>query len=91
MSKPRKTQSGNKGVRLATGPETWHARIEALLAKGKAKQYLKNAPGAEAETLAMRAYVARIAALQASGMHREAQALGALVRERFPAHQARRH
>jgi hypothetical protein len=53
-----------------------------------AKQYLKHAPGVEAEALAVRAYAARIAALQASGMHREAQALGALVSERFPAHQA---
>jgi len=69
-------------------------RIESLIASGKnrdaveaAKQYLKHAPGPEAEALAVKAYTARIEALQASGMHREAQALGALVSERFPAHQ----
>ena len=53
-----------------------------------AKQYLKHTPGAEAEALAVKAYAARIEALQASGLHREAQAIGALVRERFPAHQS---
>jgi len=65
-----------------------------LLASGKsrdaveaAKQYLKHTPGPEAEALAVKAYTARIEALQASGLHREAQAIGALVRERFPAHQ----
>jgi hypothetical protein len=66
-----------------------------LLASGKsrdavevAKQYLKHVPGAEAEALAVRAYTARIGALQANGMHREAQALGGLVSECFPAYQA---
>jgi hypothetical protein len=66
-----------------------------LIASGKsrdaveaAKQYLKHTTGPEAETLAVKAYAARIKALQASGLHREAQAIGALVRERFPAHQA---
>jgi hypothetical protein len=44
-----------------------------------AKQYLKHTPGPEAEALAIKAYTARIEALQASGMHREAQALSALV------------
>ena len=41
-----------------------------------------------ASTAAVKAYTARIEALQASGLHREAQAIGALVRERFPAHQS---
>jgi predicted negative regulator of RcsB-dependent stress response len=66
-----------------------------LIARGKsrdavemAKQCLKHTPGPEAEALAVQAYAARIEALQASGLHREAQAIGALVRERFPAHQA---
>jgi len=65
-----------------------------LIANGKsrdaveaAKQYLKHTPGPEAQALAVKAYTARIEALQTSGMHREAQALGALVSERFPAHQ----
>jgi tetratricopeptide (TPR) repeat protein len=77
------------------GPEAWRIRIESLLAHGKsrdaveaAKQYLRHAPGPEAEALAVKAYAARIEALQASGLHREAQAIGALVRERFPAHQS---
>jgi hypothetical protein len=66
-----------------------------LIARGKsrdaveaAKQYLKHTPGPDAEAFAVKAYTARIEALQASGLHREAQALGALVRERFPAHQS---
>src|SRR6266436_7948116 len=76
------------------GLEEWRTRIETLLARGKsrdaveaAKQCLKHTPGPDAEALAVKAYTARIEALQASGMHREAQALGTLVRERFPAHQ----
>jgi hypothetical protein len=40
-----------------------------------AKQYLKHTPGPAAEALAVKAYTARIEALQASGMHREALAL----------------
>jgi hypothetical protein len=52
-----------------------------------AKQYLKHTPGPEAEALVVKAYAARIEALQASGLYREAQAIGALVRERFPAYQ----
>ena len=77
------------------GPEAWRSRIESLIARGKsrdaveaAKQYLKHTPGPDAEAFAVKAYAARIEALQASGLHREAQAIGALVRERFPAHQA---
>ena len=46
-----------------------------------AKQYLKHTPGPDAEAFAVKA-TARIEALQASGLHREAQALGALVSER---------
>ena len=77
------------------GHEAGRSRIESLLARGKsrdaveaAKQYLKHTPGPEAEAFAVKAYIARIEALQASGLHREAQAMGALVRERFPAHQS---
>jgi hypothetical protein len=75
--------------------EAWQTHIESLLASGKsreaveaAKQCLKYTPGPDAEALAVKAYAARIEALQASGMHREAQALGTLVRDRFPAYQA---
>jgi hypothetical protein len=52
-----------------------------------AKQYLKEVPGPEAETLAVEAYQARIQALMASGMPQEARALALLVGERFPAAQ----
>ena len=52
------------------GSEGWRAHIEALLARGQtreaveaAKQYLKEAPGPEAEALAVEAYQARIQAL----------------------------
>ena len=76
------------------GSEGWRARIEALLARGQArdaveaaKQYLKEVPGPEAETMAVEAYQARIQALMASGMPQEARALALLVSERFPAAQ----
>jgi hypothetical protein len=53
-----------------------------------AKQLLKQAPDPETEALLVAAYQARIQALMASGMHKEAQALGDLVSERFPTHKA---
>lgn len=81
---------------VGLGAENWRARVESLIAAGKtrdavetAKQFLKQVPGPEAEALAVAAYQARMQALLASGMHKEAQALGALVSERFPAHQTR--
>ncbi len=87
--------TGRRAPFPGPGLEECRTRIEALIARGKsrdaveaAKHYLKHAPGPAAEALAVKAYTARIEALQASGLHREAQALGALVRERFPAHQA---
>lgn len=74
---------------------TARARIEASLARGDsrdavdaAKTLLREAPGAETETLAVRAYVARIRSLIAEGLGREAAAMAAIVRERFPAHAA---
>src|SRR5882672_7302891 len=96
MSKRKKHHSTGKRAPSpsSSGLEAWRTRIESLLASGKsrdaveaAKQCLKHTPGPDAEALAVKAYAARIEALQASGMHQEAQALGALVRERFPAHQ----
>lgn len=69
------------------------ARVEASLARGEsrdaveaAKILLREAPGAETEALAVRAYVARIRSLIAEGLGREAAAMAAIVRERFPAH-----
>jgi hypothetical protein len=73
----------------------WQARVEALLASGHtraaveaAKQFLKHTPAPAAQALVGRAYQARIQALLANGMHKEAQALCALVSERFPAYRA---
>jgi hypothetical protein len=97
MPKHKKHHGTGKRAQPPSGAglETWRIRIESLIARGKsrdaveaAKQYLKHTPGPEAEALAVKAYAARIVALQASGLHREAQAIGALVRERFPAHQS---
>ena len=97
MPRHKKHHGTGKRVQPPSGPglEAWRIRIESLIASGKsrdaveaAKQYLKHTPGAEAEALAVKAYAARIEALQASGLHREAQAIGALVRERFPTHQS---
>jgi hypothetical protein len=74
----------------------WRAHIEALLARNQireaveaAKQYLKEVPGAEAESVAVDAYQARIQALMTSGMPQEARALALLVSERFPAARGR--
>jgi len=97
MPKHKKLHGPGQRTQPPSGPgrEAWPSRIESLIARGKsrdaveaAKQYLKHIPGPDAEAFAVKAYTARIEALQASGLHREAQALGALVRERFPAHQS---
>jgi hypothetical protein len=97
MPKHKKRHGTDKRIQspAGPGPEVWRSRIESFIASGKsrdavetAKQYLKHTPGPEAEALAVKAYAARIEALQASGLHREAQAIGALVRERFPTYQS---
>lgn len=69
------------------------ARLEQLLAKGDtraaveaAKLLVREEPGAASEVLAVGAYAERIKALIAEGLGREAAALAAIVRERFPAH-----
>ena len=87
---------GSRSTLAGLGAEDWRAHIEALLARGQtreaveaAKQYLKEAPGSEAEALAVEAYQARIQALMASGMPQEARALALLVSERFPTAQGR--
>ena len=87
---------GSPSTLAGLGSAAWRAHIEALLARGQsreaveaAKQYLKEAPGSEAEALAVEAYQARIQALMASGMHQEARALALLVSERFPTSQGR--
>ena len=91
MPKRKQRQGTGKRTQLPSGPgfEAWRMRIESLIASGKsrdaveaAKHDLKHTPGPEAEAFAVKAYAARIEALQASGLHREAQAIGTLVRER---------
>ncbi len=73
--------------------DTMQPQIEALLSAGKthdavevAKQLVKQSPSPAAEALLVTAYQARIHALLTSGLAKEAQALGLLVAERFPAH-----
>lgn len=68
-------------------------RLEELLAKGDtrgaveaAKVLVREEPGAASESLAAKAYAERIKALIAEGLGREAAAIGAIVRERFPGH-----
>jgi hypothetical protein len=73
--------------------DTLPPQIEALLSAQKthdaveaAKQLVKHAPSPAAEALLVKAYQARIHALLSSGLAKEAQALGLLVAERFPAY-----
>ncbi|MGH9421585.1 MAG: hypothetical protein ACRD3J_16530, partial [Thermoanaerobaculia bacterium] len=68
-------------------------RLERLLADGDtrraveaAKELIREQPGEESEALAVSAYVQRIRTLIAEGLGREAGAMAAIVRERFPAH-----
>lgn len=70
-------------------------RVESSLARGDsrdaveaAKILLRESPGAETEALVVRAYVARLRSLVSEGLGREAAAMAAIVRERFPAHVA---
>lgn len=71
------------------------ARLQSSLAGGDsraaveaAKLLLRESPGSESAALAVRAYVARIRSLIAEGLGREAGAMAAIVRERFPSHVA---
>lgn len=95
MKPPRRHQSANRAMPALPPVEAAARRgdIETLLQHGKsreaveaAKQLLKQAPGPDTEEVAVRAYRARVQALQASGLFKEAQALGALASERFPAY-----
>ena len=67
------------------------AHVEDLLARGKArdaveaaKQLYKQTRGVETEALLVDAYAARIRALIATGMSREARELASLVVDRYP-------
>lgn len=77
------------------GTESTREQIGRLLDRGDtrgavdaAKQLVREQPGQESEALAVRAYVQRIRALIAEGLGREAGAMAAIVRERFPTHVA---
>ena len=74
-----------------TTPAQWQAQIQDLLAQHKtreavetAKQFLKHAPGPDAQAAAISAYQARIQALIASGLAQEAHALALLASQRLP-------
>lgn len=93
MSKHHR-RNKNAGQHKSGGTrDTLQSHIEALLSAGKthdavetAKQLVKQFPSPEAEAMLVKAYQARIQALLTSGLSKEAQALGLLVAERFPAH-----
>ncbi|HYU23892.1 MAG TPA: hypothetical protein VEO74_01710, partial [Thermoanaerobaculia bacterium] len=87
MGKRHRKQREQRGV------ESTRVRLEGLLANGDtrgaveaAKQLVREQPGEESEALAVGAYAQRIRALIAEGLGREAGAMAAIVRERFPAH-----
>ena len=93
MSKRNKRAADRRPVQPPSTslPES-RARIEALIAAGKArealdlaKQLFKETRSGEAEALLIAAYEARIHAMLARGLYDEAGALAALVGERFPA------
>src|SRR5687767_5590890 len=93
MSKRDKRAADRRPV---TDPQVSRARIESLIAAGKArealdlaKQLFKETRSAEAEALVLAAYEARIGAMPARGLYDEAEALATLVGERFPAHRHR--
>jgi hypothetical protein len=94
MSKREKRKHGGAAMQhgAALDMAAWRARVESLLAAGQtraaveaAKQCGKHCPGPAADTLVVLAYEARIQALIASGLAKEAQALCDVVSERFPA------
>src|SRR5258706_11052288 len=77
------------------GTESTRVQVDRLLDRGDtrgavdaAKQLVREQPGQESEALAVRAYVQRIRTLIAEGLGREAGAMAAIVRERFPSHVA---
>jgi tetratricopeptide (TPR) repeat protein len=96
MSKLDKRRGHHRPGPALANPQEARARIESLIASGKArdavdlaKQWHKETRSAEAEALVIAAYEARIAAMLAQGLHDEATSLAALVGERFPAHRHR--
>lgn len=88
MGKRHRKQHAQQSTNARVRVETSLARGDSRSAVEAAKQLLRESPGAESERLAVRAYVARIRSLMSEGLGREAGAMAAIVRERFPAHVA---
>src|SRR4051812_4930477 len=84
----RKQHAQQSGTDARTRVERSLGRGDSRDAVEAAKVLLREAPGNESEVLAVRAYLARIRALMDEGLGREAGAMAAIVRERFPAHAA---
>jgi hypothetical protein len=96
MSKRDKRAADRRPMQPSTDSHASRARIESLIAAGKArealdraKQLFKETRSAEAEALVLAAYEARIGAMLAKGLYDDAEALAALVGQRFPAHRDR--
>ena len=98
MSKRHTRHSAGPRVDAPAGsePAAWRSHVEALVARGKtrdaveaAKQFYKETRSLDAEALLVEAYAARIRALIAAGMPREARELASLVVGRFPGTRAR--
>ncbi len=98
MSKRHKSRPGTPRVDAqdSSGFVALRSRIEDLLSRGKtrdavetAKRLYKETRSVEAEALLVDAYAARIRALIATGMSREARELASLVVDRHPGTQAR--
>lgn len=91
MSQRHKHRPPASRVEAPEGLTARRAHVEDLLARGKvrdavdaAKQLHKEARSVETEALLVGAYAARIRALIATGMSREARELAALVVDRYP-------
>ncbi|HVQ76454.1 MAG TPA: hypothetical protein VMT79_13075 [Candidatus Binatia bacterium] len=96
MSKRDNRAADRSPMQPSTDSHASRARIESLIAAGKArealdraKQLFKETRSAEAEALVLAAYEARIGAMLAKGLYDDAEALAALVGQRFPAHRDR--
>lgn len=97
MSKRHKRHSAAPGVAHdGSGLATLRSHVTDLLARGKtrdaveaARQLYKETRGPEEEALLVDAYAARIRALIATGLSREARELASLVVERHPGTRAR--
>ncbi|MBN2490834.1 MAG: hypothetical protein JXQ29_08300 [Planctomycetes bacterium] len=91
MSRKRKNRSkGPSPQRAPAGPVVVGERVRAALARGASKTALelakamaKDSPGPDADALLQEAYRARIAALLAAGLEKEAAEMSAQAASRF--------